>query len=93
MGEVTDEGVGASCQPPFAWEEKKKNTENNQWGWKVEDWWCGGGGGHDLMQLGFSPEAQEVCESSVECWDTSRQPGEKWLSWMYRGTNLELEQV
>lgn len=23
VGEVTDEGVGASCQPPFAWEEKK----------------------------------------------------------------------
>lgn len=24
VGEVTDEGVGASCQPPFAWEEKKR---------------------------------------------------------------------
>lgn len=28
VGEVTDEGVGASCQPPFAWEKRRrKETE------------------------------------------------------------------
>lgn len=26
VGEVTDEGVGASCQPPFAWEKNTRTT-------------------------------------------------------------------
>lgn len=31
VGEVTDEGVGASCQPPFAWEGNIRKRQ--KWGW------------------------------------------------------------
>ncbi len=64
MGEVTDEGVGASCQPPFACREREGGVCYFHIHYPVQL------GQTQRDTTNGSPEGEGVKERSVECWDT-----------------------